>query len=80
MPVRDIIAAIFAEVAAEQEVRLPELTDDAAMLDLDLDSLCLAIIVARLEARLGRDPFSEADEVAFPVTFGDFVAMYENAV
>jgi len=80
MPVRDIIAAVFTDVAAEQNVHLPPLSNEVAMLDLELDSLCLAIIVARLESSLGRDPFSAADEVAFPETFGDFVAIYENAV
>jgi len=80
MLVREVIVAIFTDVAAEQSVRLPPLTDDVAMLDLELDSLCLAIIVARLESGLGRDPFSAADDLAFPETFGDFVAIYENAV
>ena len=28
---------------------------------------------------LGLDPFSDADEVFFPVTFGDFVSLYEAA-
>jgi acyl carrier protein len=79
MPVREVVAAIFTDVAAEQSVRLPPLTDDVAMLDLELDSLCLAIIVARLESSLGCDPFSAADELAFPETFGEFVAIYENA-
>jgi acyl carrier protein len=80
MPVREIIAAIFTDVAAEQNVGLPPLTNDVAMLDLELDSLCLAVIVARLESSLGRDPFSAAEELVFPETFGDFVAIYENAV
>ncbi len=79
MQVRDIIAGVFTDVAAEQNIHLPPLTNDVAMLDLELDSLCLAIIVARLESGLGRDPFSATTEVAFPETFGDFVALYENA-
>ena len=44
-----------------------------------LDSLCFAIIVARLEDQLGVDPFSAAEDVEFPVTVGDFVKFYEDA-
>jgi acyl carrier protein len=55
------------------------LTDDAILLNTGLDSLCFAILVARLEDRLGVDPFSASDDIAFPVTLGDFVRVYENA-
>jgi hypothetical protein len=34
--------------------------------------------VARLEDSLGIDPFNATDAVEFPVTFGDFVRLYEN--
>ncbi len=43
------------------------------------NSLCFAIIVARLEDTLGCDPFSADEEVEFPVTFGDFIQFYEDA-
>jgi hypothetical protein len=33
--------------------------------------------VARLEDLLGIDPFNAADVLEFPVTFGDFVRLYE---
>ncbi|MEJ0048898.1 MAG: hypothetical protein WDN04_24415 [Rhodospirillales bacterium] len=56
------------------------LTDDLKLLDSGLDSLCLAVVVARLEDGLGVDPFSAADETALPVTIGDFVKLYEDAV
>ena len=43
-------------------------------------SLCFAVIVARLEDDLGVDPFSADDDIGFPVTVGDFIALYEHAV
>jgi hypothetical protein len=49
------------------------------LLDSGLDSLCFAVLVARLEDRLGVDPFTASDDVAFPVTLGDFVKVYEHA-
>ena len=78
-PVREAIISQFQAVAAAQEKMIKPLTDDLVLLDSGLDSLCFAIIVAELEDNLGLDPFSSADEVYFPVTFGDFVKFYEGA-
>jgi acyl carrier protein len=66
-------------VAEQQNKTLKPLTDDTVLLDCGLDSLCFAILVTRLEDELGFDPFATADEVQFPVTFGDFVQFYERA-
>jgi acyl carrier protein len=41
-----------------------------------LDSLSFAIIVASLEDEIGFDPFN-SEAVEFPITFGDFVRLYE---
>ena len=76
--VRSTICSLFEQVAAEQERALAALTDDTRLLDCGLDSLSFAIVVARLEDRLGVDPFSSADSTDFPVTFGDFVRLYEG--
>lgn len=73
-----VIAAKFLEVAAAQEKALAPLRDDLVLLESGLDSLCFAIIVATLEDELGYDPFTEAEDVFFPVTFGDFVKFYER--
>jgi hypothetical protein len=79
MTLRPIILAKFEEVAVSQGRALAPVRDDLPLLDCGLDSLCFAIIVAHLEDELGLDPFSESEEVAFPVTFGDFVRFYDNA-
>jgi hypothetical protein len=39
----------------------------------------MAIIVARLESRLGADPFGEIANTEIPNTFGEFVVLYEHA-
>ena len=67
------------KVASEQNVRLAPLSADLNLLDSGLDSLCFAILVARLEDTLGVDPFTASDDVTFPVTLGDLVQAYENA-
>ena len=80
MALREIVLAKFRDVAAAQGKPLaPELTDDLVLLDSGLDSLCFAIIVATLEDELGYDPFTESEDVTFPVTLGDFVRFYERS-
>jgi len=79
MSVRLTIMSQIAQVAEEQRVKLPPLSDDLVLLDSGLDSLAFAILVARLEDELGCDPFTASDDVYFPVTLGDFIRVYENA-
>jgi acyl carrier protein len=78
MSIRLTVVEELEKVAAEQKRSLTGLTDDTPLVAAGLDSLCFAILVARLEDRLHRDPFSESDEVAFPVTLKDLVALYET--
>ena len=79
MTVRSEVLAQFTQVAQEQHKRLAPLHDNLALLDSGLDSLCLAVIVDRLEGSLGVDPFSTSDDGQFPVTVGDFILFYEHA-
>jgi hypothetical protein len=79
MSVRSEIIASFEQVAREQGKQLAPLSDELGLLESGLDSLCLAVVVARLDDSLGLDPFSAEEEVEFPVTVGDFVKLYENA-
>jgi acyl carrier protein len=77
MDVRTEIVTQFKQVAQEQHKRLAPLTDGLELLHSGLDSLCFAILVIRLEDSLGIDPFTAAEDAQFPVTFGDFVNLYE---
>jgi acyl carrier protein len=79
MDIKSEIIAQFSQVAQEQDKRLAPLTNDLPLHDSGLDSLCFAIVVARLENSLGLDPFSEDEDARFPVTFGEFTKFYENA-
>ena len=78
MSVRSTIVGQFEKVAAEQQRRLAPVSDDLKLLDSGLDSLSFALVVMRLEEAFGFDPFDSAEEVSFPVTFRDFVRLYEN--
>ena len=79
MSVRTEVLNQFRQVAEEQNKNLAPLDDTLPLLDSGLNSLCLAVIVARLEDALGVDPFSADLDAPFPVTVGDFITTYENA-
>ena len=79
MSVKGSVIAQFEQAAREQKKTLAPLSDDLVLLDSGLDSLCLAIIVARLEDSLGVDPFDSDEDAEFPVTVGDFIRLYEDA-
>jgi acyl carrier protein len=78
MSIRSTITSLFQDVAREQGRNLEPLSDDLNLLESGLDSLSFALIVARLEDALGFDPFDSDEAQSFPVTFGDFVNLYES--
>ena len=80
MSVKSTITAQFQQVAKEQDRTLAPLSDELKLNQSGLDSLSFAVIAARLEDSLGVAPFNEMEEAKFPVTFGDFVRLYERFV
>jgi len=79
MGLQAMIFEQFEQVARDQDKPLGRLAPETVLLDSGLDSLCFAIIVARLEDQLGVDPFTASEDVFFPVTLGEFVKFYEDA-
>jgi acyl carrier protein len=79
MTVKSAVLSEIQQIAKESKKSIPPLTDDLVLLDSGLDSLAIAILVARLEETLGIDPFTESDDIFYPVTLGDFIRFYEKA-
>lgn len=79
MSIRSSILSEIQELAAAEGKTLPPLSDDVVLLESGLDSLMIAILVARLEETLSLDPFSDSDDIYYPVTLGDFIKAYERA-
>jgi len=79
MTIKLTIMDQMKQIAREHNRTLAPLRDDLVLIDSGLDSLGFAVLVARLEDKLGIDPFTASEDAAFPVTFGDFVKVYENA-
>ena len=80
MSIKSTVISEIKEIAGQNKKILPPLTDDLVLLESGLDSLAIAILVARLEEVLGIDPFTESDDISYPVTLGDFIRFYENVV
>jgi len=79
MSVRAIVLAQIQQIADDSHKSVPPLEDGLVLLDSGLDSLAIAILVARLEETLGVDPFTESEDTAYPVTLGDLIRFYEHA-
>jgi len=79
MSVKLTIIRQIEAVAREHGKSLAPLRDDLELSDSGLDSLGIAVLIARLEDKLGIDPFTASEDASFPVTFGDFVKAYEHA-
>jgi len=76
---KDKIRQVFNAVWTEQKgTAPPPLQPDTLLLETGLDSLAFAIIVTRLDDELGYDPFTLAEDAAYPQTFGEFAAFYEK--
>lgn len=80
MSIKSTIISQIQQIAAQEGKSLPPLTEDLVVWELSgFDSLAIAILVARLEETLGMDPFTDSDNVSYPVTIGDFIRAYEQA-
>lgn len=78
MDIRATVVALIGELLEEDELVVPELSDDSVLLETGLDSLGFAVLVTRLEDELGYDPFSAMDDAVYPTTLGEFVAVYTS--
>jgi len=79
MSIQLTVISEIEKIAAQHHKKLVPLNRDTVLMNSGLNSLCFAVLVARLEDQLGVDPFSTSEDVNFPVTLGDFVRVYENA-
>ena len=78
--VKETIISLMNQIAGEDSKKLPPLSDHLPLLETGLNSLNIAILVARLEEVLQVDPFSAADAVHLPVTLGEFISFYEKTI
>lgn len=66
----------ISEVFEAEGVRFKEEMLELGVMELGVDSLSYAVIVARLESKTGRDPFTEDPSRGYPKLLSDFVNAY----
>ncbi len=77
--IKNLIIDVFHEALEVSNAKMKvDLNDDTVLLESGLDSLGFAILVAKLEERLGYDPFAIMEEPVYPTTFSEFVKIYEK--
>lgn len=74
------IRQIFSDLLKSRDVAVADglFKPEMILLDSGLDSLGFALLVAKLEAELGYDPFVLMDEPFYPRTYKEFVGIYEK--
>jgi acyl carrier protein len=78
MSIKATVVSQIEQIRGPSNVNLPPLTNDLPLLDSGLDSLGIAVLVARLEEVLGLDPFTESAIASPPVTLGELIGLYEK--
>ncbi|WP_126768405.1 acyl carrier protein [Aliidiomarina iranensis] len=73
--IRDVMDEVAAETGREE---LGVIEQNTVLSESGLDSLGFAVVVARLEERLGYDPFSRLPKDQFPHTFSELVSTYRR--
>lgn len=74
-----VISAIL-EITSRKPNQVPQIERAHRLtVDLGMDSMDLAELVALLTDRLGDDPFADVASIADVRTVGDLIAVYERA-
>lgn len=73
--IRDVMDEVAAETDRET---LTQIDSHTVLAETGLDSIGLAIVMARLETRLGFDPFARSSDAQLPRTFSELVALYRR--
>jgi len=75
--VTSTVIGIIREVLKDEGQEVPYISAASLLEETGLDSFSFAVVVARLQAEYGYDPFLDGTVEAIPVTVGDLAAHYE---
>ena len=74
--VREIVLDEIRIVFEQEGVTFNEEMLTRNVMDIGVDSLTYAVLVARLQSRLGQDPYTENPNLGYPKLLGDFLNAY----
>lgn len=80
MTIRETVLACLYETIDNQThlVSNGDLADATQLRDLGVDSIAMAELLTHLEIALGYDPFLLMNELVYPETVGELIAVYES--
>jgi acyl carrier protein len=80
MDVRAKVTQTIRAVAVENNKEIGPVEDDGHLVEIGIDSLCMASVIAVLDDDLAVDPFGSGNDVMIPITVGDLIQVYQSAV
>jgi hypothetical protein len=75
-PAYSALCATITNIVIERGDTPPELTPETLILETGLDSLDVAMLVVRMEEKVGFDPFASGKVSEFPQTLGALASLY----
>jgi hypothetical protein len=77
--VASVVLTEIHQYLAEEGAPDAALEEHAELIASGFDSLGFAVLVTRLEASLGWDPFEDAEDIVLPRTVGDLIDVYHDS-
>jgi hypothetical protein len=74
--IREIVIQEIVEVFQQEGLIFRDEMLDLGVMEIGLDSLAYAVLVARLQVKLGRDPFTENPNLGYPKSLEQFIDAY----
>ena len=74
--IRQIVIHEIADLLKKEGVVCTGDSLNLGVMEIGVDSLTYAVLVARIESKTGRDPFTEDPSRAYPKLLSDFVNAY----
>ena len=75
--IREIVISEIVEVFNQEGLIFSNEMLTLGVMEIGLDSLAYAVLVARLQVKLGRDPFTENPNLGYPSSLEQFIAAYQ---
>lgn len=79
MNMEERLAELVRQEIRQAGAKVPDRLERQTILaETGLDSLGFATIVVAMEREFHVDPFGGSDDIIYPETFGELVALYQN--
>jgi len=77
--IQQALQQCMEEVAAQTGAELADMSPNTALHESGLDALGLAMVIAKLDEKLGCSPFRDGSAEGLPCTLAELVQLYQHA-